>query len=275
MTHMRYWAFSLSAGIGRAFIAIERFAFASTDAVWIAFAVATATAALSLAATVVALPRENHTFSGLSAVSAVVAAWTTIATRAFTTPTALWMAFAGGAALLMLSLRALALHETTVERVVQRLELNDSGEPTAGIQRRGVEISGTIRTWLPWLGQHGRCPRGRLRRGEHVRLAAGHRASLTPLARVRDWRCHGLDRAWPARGRLHRVPAQRPHRPPGRRNSALDGHHRGGRHSDRADGRAGHPGSAMQAQRRGVGQENTGRAARPCPRAFCAGAVCL
>jgi hypothetical protein len=155
MTHMRYWALSLAVWIGGAFIAIGRFAFAPTDAVWIAFAVAIAAAALSLAATVVALLRENHAFSGLSAVSALVAASTIIATRAFTTPTALWLAFAGGAALLMVSLRALALHETTVERVVHLLELSDSGESTAGIQRRGVEISGTRRAWLQWLGHTG------------------------------------------------------------------------------------------------------------------------
>jgi hypothetical protein len=151
MTHMRYWAMTFAVAIGGAFIAIERFAFAPTSAVWIAFGVAAGAVVLSLAATLVAVLRDNQAFSGLSAISALVAASTVIATRAFTTPTALWLAFAGGAALLALSLRALALHETTVERVVHQLDVNGVGEPRA-IRRRGIEISGTMRSWLHWLG---------------------------------------------------------------------------------------------------------------------------
>ena len=87
--------------------------------------------------------------------SAAVAAWTVIATRAFTAPTALWLVFAGGLALLALSLRALALHETTVEQVVHQLEVNGSGETFAAIRRRGIEISGAMRSWLHWLGHTG------------------------------------------------------------------------------------------------------------------------
>jgi hypothetical protein len=155
MTHMRYWAMTFAVAIGGAFLAIERFAFAPSNAVWIAFGVAVAAVVLSLAAALVALLRDNQTFSGLSAMSALVAAWTVIATRAFTTPTALWLAFGGGIALLVLSLRALALHETTVEQVVHQLEVNGSGETFAAIRRRGIEISGTMRSWLHWLGHSG------------------------------------------------------------------------------------------------------------------------
>jgi hypothetical protein len=155
MTHMRYWAMTFAVAIGGAFLAIERFAFAPSNAVWIGFGVAVAAVALSLAAALVALLRDNQTFSGVSAVSAFVAAWTVIATRAFTAPTALWLVFAGGMALLALSLRALALHETTVEQVVHQLDVNGSGETFAAIRRRGIEISGTMRSWLHWLGHTG------------------------------------------------------------------------------------------------------------------------
>jgi hypothetical protein len=155
VTHMRYWAMTFAVAIGGAFLAIERFAFVPSNAIWIAFGVAVAAVVLSLAAAVVALLRDNQTFSGLSAMSALVAAWTVIATRAFTTPTALWLAFGGGIALLALSLRALALHETTVEQVVHQLEVNGSGETFAAIRRRGIEISGTMRSWLHWLGHTG------------------------------------------------------------------------------------------------------------------------
>jgi len=155
MTHMRYWAMTFAVAIGGAFLAIERFAFAPSNAVWIAFGVAVAAVALSLAAALVGLLRDNQTFSGASAVSAAVAAWTVIATRVFTAPTALWLVFAGGLVLLALSLRALALHETTVEQVVHQLDVNGSGETFAGIRRRGIEISGTMRSWLHWLGHTG------------------------------------------------------------------------------------------------------------------------
>jgi hypothetical protein len=155
MTHMRYWAMTFVVAIGGAFLAIERFAFAPTNAVWIAFAVAAAAVVLSVAAALVALLRDNQAFSGFSAISAFVAAWTVIATRAFTTPTALWLAFGGGIVLLALSLRALALHETTVEQVVHQLEVNGSGEPKAATRRRDIEISSTMRSWLHWLGHTG------------------------------------------------------------------------------------------------------------------------
>ena len=155
MTHMRYWAMTFAVAIGGAFLAIERFAFAPTTAAWIAFAVAAAAVVLSLAAALVALLRDNSTFSGVSAVTALAAAWTVIGTRVFTTPTALWLAFAGGIVLLTLSLRALALHETTVEQVVHQLEVDGSGETSAAIRRRGIEISGTMRSWLHWLGHTG------------------------------------------------------------------------------------------------------------------------
>ena len=80
MTHMRYWAMTFAVAIGGAFMAIERFAFAPTNAIWIAFGVAVAAVVLSLAAALVALLRDNQTFSALSGESALVAAWTVIAT---------------------------------------------------------------------------------------------------------------------------------------------------------------------------------------------------
>lgn len=163
MTHMRYWAMSLAAAAAGGFLAIDKFAFSPTHAAWIAFGVAIAAAVFSLAATGLALIRQNQQFSGISALSALVAGFTIIATRAFTAPTALWLAFAGGVALLLLSLRALALHETTVERVVYALEFDGTGEavavregrPLAGSAferlRDGLRISDAMRSWMHWL----------------------------------------------------------------------------------------------------------------------------
>jgi hypothetical protein len=151
MTHIRYWALTMATALAGAFIAIDRFAFTPTNSIHIAFGVAIAAAVFALAATAVALLRENQAFSGTSALTAFVAGFTIIATRVFNGPTALWLAFAGGIVILLLSLRALALHETTVEQVVHQLELSGSGESTVAVRRTGIEISGTMRSWLYWL----------------------------------------------------------------------------------------------------------------------------
>lgn len=157
MTHMRYWAMSLATAICGAFIAIERFAFAPRHAVWIGFGVAIAATVCSLGGFLVALLRENHAFSAMSALSALTAAWTIIAERTFKAPTALWLAFAGGVVLLLLALRGLALHETTVERVVYALAPRaEAGEVSAGMTTtvaasRRSTVSAAMRSWMYWL----------------------------------------------------------------------------------------------------------------------------
>jgi hypothetical protein len=155
MTHMRYWALTLATALAGGFIAITKFAFVSSNAIWIMFAVAIAAAVFSAGAVAAGLLRDDHAFSGTSALSALVAGFTIIATRAFNSPTALWLAFAGGSALLLLALRALALHETTIERVVHQLEVGGSSSSTVNVKRGGIEISGQMRSWLYWLSQTG------------------------------------------------------------------------------------------------------------------------
>jgi hypothetical protein len=93
----------------------------------------------------------------------LIAGFVIVATRTFATLSALWLAFAGGLVLLMLSLRALALHETTVERVVHALELDVSGNGTLAIRRApghaaaspahatGLDLSTAMRSWMRWL----------------------------------------------------------------------------------------------------------------------------
>jgi hypothetical protein len=168
MLHMRYWAMSLAVAVCGGFIAIERFAFQPHTAVWIAFAVAIAATVLSFGAFGIALLRENHAFSGLSALCGLTGAWVIIATLVFAQPAALWQAFAGGLVLLLVSVRALALHETTVERVVHALEVGTPVEPRApgagappppsppspragSMLTRLPEISEPMRAWMYWL----------------------------------------------------------------------------------------------------------------------------
>jgi hypothetical protein len=131
VTYTRCWAVTLMAATAGGFLAVDQYAFATDHAVWIAFGAAIAAGVCCLAGTIDAFVRQNQPLSGLSTVGALIAPLTVIATRAFTAPTALWLAFAGGLALLLVSLRALALHEATVERVVYSLELNGSGHPVA------------------------------------------------------------------------------------------------------------------------------------------------
>jgi hypothetical protein len=162
MTHMRYWAMSMASALCGGFLAINRFAFASGTAVWIAFGVAIGATVVSLAAFAVALLRENQAFSGLSAIGVLVGAWSIVATRIFTAPDALWLAFAGGVMVLLVSLRALALHETTVERVVYALDAGSPSAPSApagglrltssrGMPIRGLAVSAPMRSWAYWL----------------------------------------------------------------------------------------------------------------------------
>lgn len=174
MTHTRYWAMSLATAVAGAFIAIERFAFSEGASIWITFGVAIAATALSLGAFGVALLRENRSFSGLSALSALVGGFTIIAMRSFNAPTSLWIGFAGGVALVVISLRALALHETTVERVTYALEHRipvasveteqlasgqlqpgGSSESRAGTLARRLEVSAPMRSWTYWLALTG------------------------------------------------------------------------------------------------------------------------
>jgi hypothetical protein len=153
MTHVRYWAMSLATAVAGAFIAIDRFAFVPRHASRVAFGVAIAAAVFSLGATAVAALRENYAFAGLSGLSAVIAASTIVATRVFNGTTALWLAFAGGIALLLVSLRSLAQHEATIERVVHQLELDGSDSATGASRQGRVEISNSMRSWLHWLSQ--------------------------------------------------------------------------------------------------------------------------
>jgi hypothetical protein len=163
MTHMRYWAVTFATAVAGGFIALSKFAFTPNHAVWAGFGVAIAAGVASLAGTVLALGRENQRFSGLSALSTLLAGFVIVATRSFTGATALWLEFAGGLALVLVSLRTLAMHEAETERVVHSLELNGSpkavpaqtGHPAAAstleLVRDELQLPGQMRSWIHWI----------------------------------------------------------------------------------------------------------------------------
>jgi hypothetical protein len=164
MRHLRYWAATFGAALAGGFIAISKFAFAPNNAIWVAFSVAIAGGLLSLAGTALALRRDDFRFSGLSALGVLIAAFTIIATRDFTGSTALWLTFASGVALLLVELRALAMHQAASERVVFSLVGSNGSSKSVAVRsgnglsgssleqlRDDLELSGQMRSWIHWL----------------------------------------------------------------------------------------------------------------------------
>ncbi|MGH2865433.1 MAG: hypothetical protein ACRDJX_09330 [Solirubrobacteraceae bacterium] len=163
MTHTRYWAATLATALCGGFIVIVRFAFDNFSTPWIVFGVAIGATVFSLAAFLVALLRASHAFSGLSAVNGLIGAWTIVAMLTLNKPAAGWLAFADGLALVIVSLRALALHETSIERIVYALEdersedLDGGRLATAAVgvsnstAGRRLTVSAPMRSWLSWL----------------------------------------------------------------------------------------------------------------------------
>lgn len=162
--HMRYWAATLGAAACGGFIAITPFAFHHHNAIWSAFSVAILGALLSLAAAALALRRDDFRFSGVSALGVLIAGLVIIATRDFTGSTSMWLTFAGGVALFLVELRALAMHQAASERVVFSLVGTNgssksvtlrSGNGFSGYSleevRNDLELSGRMRSWIHWL----------------------------------------------------------------------------------------------------------------------------
>jgi hypothetical protein len=162
--HMRYWAATLGAAASGGFIAIAPFAFHHHNAIWSAFSVAILGALLSLAATALALRRDDFRFSGVSALGVLIAGFVIIATRDFTGSTAMWLTFAGGVALFLVELRALAMHQAASERVVFSLVGTNGSSKSVTLRsgnglsdfsleqlRDDLEVSARMRSWIHWL----------------------------------------------------------------------------------------------------------------------------
>ena len=159
MTHTRYWTATLATAVCATFIVIASFAFRPDTAAWVVFGVAIGATVTSLAALLVALVRDSQSFSGLSAVNAIAAGWTIIAMVTLAKPAAAWVAFGDGIAITIVSLLALSLHETWIERVIHAVQPTDAAVASAnGPTRRmrvtaqvSLRISAPMRSWLAWL----------------------------------------------------------------------------------------------------------------------------
>ncbi len=87
---------------------------------WIMFGIGTGAIALTAAAM---LPRRGSAQRALDGVIGVLGIWTVVASLVFAGATVTWLGFASGAALLVLAIAGLTLHELSTERVVHSLEV--------------------------------------------------------------------------------------------------------------------------------------------------------
>jgi hypothetical protein len=118
---MRFFATLLLALLG-GFMLIETQSFATGATAWIGFGCGIAALAIAVV-TLVSGWMRGRPFDVVAGLVGVVGAWTIVETLVFSAGTALWLTFASGGAILVLSLIGLIAHELTTERVVHSLEV--------------------------------------------------------------------------------------------------------------------------------------------------------
>jgi drug/metabolite transporter (DMT)-like permease len=120
----RYIAW-LAIGVAGAFLIVASDAFTSLATIaWLAFAISIGTLLVSAG---IAYRYRNHVPTLVtSIVTAVVSAWTIVASLVFSLPVVQNLAFAGSLALAGLALAGLTIHELSSERVTHSLEVTDN-----------------------------------------------------------------------------------------------------------------------------------------------------
>lgn len=103
------------------FLLVASFAFAVGPYSWIMLGGGIAAVAISVPAMLIR--SRGQVQRGLDLATAVVGAWTIIASLVFVEVTMTWLGFASGAAFAILALAGLILHERSTERVVHSLEV--------------------------------------------------------------------------------------------------------------------------------------------------------
>lgn len=121
--------------LGGGFLVVAVFAWASSTAAWLGFAVSIPLLLFGLAIATSTMRRggslgERIGVSTIGALTFVIATWTVIASLVFAPSTAIWLIFASACAHVALSLASLVIREIVTERVVHHLEV-DQREPVA------------------------------------------------------------------------------------------------------------------------------------------------
>jgi hypothetical protein len=131
----RYPFLAMGNLLGGGFLVVAVFAWAAPTAAWLGFAVSIPLLLLGLGIGYSALRRgaaagERIGVTALGVITALIAAWTIIASLVFAPGTARWLIFASACAHVLLSMASLVIREITTERVVHHLEVKDR-EPLA------------------------------------------------------------------------------------------------------------------------------------------------
>ncbi len=112
---------NLVIALAAGFVIVATQAFAPHLVAWIAFAV-TGVGVLAVTAATALAPARGHVQRTLDAVTAVLAAWTIIASLVFSGMSMVWLTFGAAAAILAVAVVGLVAHELSTERVVHSLE---------------------------------------------------------------------------------------------------------------------------------------------------------
>lgn len=114
----------LVVGLAAAWLVIASVSFSSLAAIaWLAFAIGTGTLIVSVG---IAYRYRDHLPTLVTAiVTAVVSAWTIVASLVFSQPTVRNLALAGSLAIAGLALAGLTANELTSERVIHSLEMSE------------------------------------------------------------------------------------------------------------------------------------------------------
>jgi uncharacterized membrane protein len=117
----------LAIGLAAAFLVVVSVSFTSLAAIaWLAFGISVGTLAVSVA---LAYRYRKHVATLVTAVvTAVVSAWTIVASPVFSQPTVQNLAFAGSLAIAGLALVGLTANELSSEHVTHSLQVSNSRE---------------------------------------------------------------------------------------------------------------------------------------------------
>lgn len=120
--------------VGGGFLIVAMFAFSTTTAVTLGFAVSIPLVLLGLAMAASAArgigSGERIGVTTLGTMTFLIASWTIVASLVFAAPVARWLIFASACAHVALAITSLVIREVTTERVVHHLEVGDR-EPVA------------------------------------------------------------------------------------------------------------------------------------------------
>ena len=128
---IRYLA-NLALGVAAAFLIVATRAFADTTAVWLTFAIAIGATGIGIG---LAAAVRDPIQRAIGSVTAVIGAWTIVASLVFSNATAVTLGFASALALAALAIAGLTAHELRTERVVHSFELGQNSEESSDLQQ--------------------------------------------------------------------------------------------------------------------------------------------